>query len=1154
MATGVDFNNAIPVLSGGSVEATLSPTLGKIYFSLDVVQGTMYTVDVLSSSDTYGHLYNSSQVEIDKDDDDGEGYNPLIKFVAAETGTIFFMVRPYGSISSSIPITVRLVEHEPLDGDSFDNPIEVPLDGSAQATLMSSFKNIYFSLNVTQGITYIVDVLSSKDTYGHLYDSSRVEIDKDDDDGEGSNPLIEFVAAETGIIFFMVRPYSSSISADIPFTVRFVEKVIEPEPEPEPEPDPGTITPLPGTGKSNDPYVLTLGHIYTQALVVEDYSFYLFPTTPGTSYTVDIIPLESSYFSVNAVDSPDTLWSSYDPVTYNGGSPDTKTFTYTASNNYGAVRIYGGGAANFRIAAYVTGTTPTDPPPTGGVNTVPGAGTRTDPFIIESGFIYRRNFSNIDDIYNMDIYNFQTVPGESYTVDLTTDENLWGFLSVKQADGSIVNQDSFVKTRTVTFTTTGNNVTLQIACEAADIGKMFSLAAYVTGTTPIPVEGETEEKHLESISISGAPMMAVGESQFLSVTYIPNDTTDDKTVTFTATPADLVFFNTSNQITASRTGEVTIRATSAANPDIFADFVIKITKVQSKKRVSIVGDAAGNHTISTGNDGILVNGVPIAVHGSLVTDSDGVSQGTVISDRYVFSNDVSIAASDDATSNGDIIPTVEDRGVIITDFREWIPIRTAVELMGIGTVSGYPSNGFYYLANDIDFALHDGELLPESIDIIFTGTLDGRGNRIKNLNHNRLAESASRDTYTLLFKEIRSASIYDITFVDPFTDFDSRNNHVLLLAYNVKSSEVENITVKGKCETSSALFYTVEHSDITTVFMNPYLSGFGFCDTIRNSNIKKVALVGGLESSGSPSNIANFAYDSVIDRCAVISLKSMNTYTCIVEESRLNRISNCMVYASNPRYISITAFIVGSGQVGDSIENCLVLAQASYKRGQYIGGVGVDNCYLIHQEGFAAEVGQEITLVENQYQRYYIVNSNEAYTRQSTYNGLDFTNTWKIKEGRTVPYLKWLGKHGIKISNYELLNMSDIKVPANDGTWTHHFMIPYPLSRFKIEALYQDKPGWMEVQFDEVVPHHSPDFKLERVLKNGVDVTEDVSVYIDSTSELNATVGYDYSNVSIDFYISMWTSPRYDPFNDYVVQSIKMTIWYFRRISYEILD
>ena len=89
MATGVDFNNAIPVLSGGSVEATLSPTLGKIYFSLDVVQGTMYTVDVLSSSDTYGHLYNSSQVEIDKDDDDGEGYNPLIKFVAANRNYLF---------------------------------------------------------------------------------------------------------------------------------------------------------------------------------------------------------------------------------------------------------------------------------------------------------------------------------------------------------------------------------------------------------------------------------------------------------------------------------------------------------------------------------------------------------------------------------------------------------------------------------------------------------------------------------------------------------------------------------------------------------------------------------------------------------------------------------------------------------------------------------------------------------------------------------------------------------------------------------------------------------------------------------------------------------------------------------------------------------
>lgn len=200
MSSGLSFNDAILLTSDAAVSAQVSPESPNIYFALSVAEGETYSFTTLSDNDMYGHLYDSNRNEISSDDDSGEGYNPLIRFTASETTTMYVMVRGYRS-SDVIDFQASLTLIVPQAGDSFGRAISLELGVPQENMLFPQFTDVYYKANLTAGKTYTFEISDIHDA--HFYGVNEHRIFDYSSYWNGDYSAIDFVAI-TSIVYIQV--------------------------------------------------------------------------------------------------------------------------------------------------------------------------------------------------------------------------------------------------------------------------------------------------------------------------------------------------------------------------------------------------------------------------------------------------------------------------------------------------------------------------------------------------------------------------------------------------------------------------------------------------------------------------------------------------------------------------------------------------------------------------------------------------------------------------------------------------------------------------------------------------------------------------------------------------------------------------------------
>lgn len=141
------------------------------------------------------------------------------------------------------------------------------------------------------------------------------------------------------------------------------------------------------------------------------------------------------------------------------------------------------------------------------------------------------------------------------------------------------------------------------ATALTESGKEFTAEVYISA----------EEKHVESIDLSKTELiLEEGETKSLQVTYNPEDTTDEKKVTWTCLPSSVAAVDSKGNVTAFRGGTATVRAT-------FAEGIYKECKVIVPIHITSV--SADDIQLIRGDMAEITAAVAPAVHDDTVTYS-----------------------------------------------------------------------------------------------------------------------------------------------------------------------------------------------------------------------------------------------------------------------------------------------------------------------------------------------------------------------------------------------------------------------------------------------------------------------------------------------------------------------------------------------------
>ena len=203
---------------GGDEDLVLTARLDyerdRDWYRFDVPSGPPVPVRIWSSgaTNTYAVLYDAADVQLETNDDSGDGRNFFIDR-ALETGTYYIGVYG-GSHSTTGPYRLHLAGRDD-HGNFFgtESRATLPTDSSGISGTVdyaNDWDGYWFRVS-TQGN---VEIWSSGnvDTFGVLYDVFEIQLERNDDSGAGHNFRIDRVL-DPGIYSIWVTGYNRSTGA-----------------------------------------------------------------------------------------------------------------------------------------------------------------------------------------------------------------------------------------------------------------------------------------------------------------------------------------------------------------------------------------------------------------------------------------------------------------------------------------------------------------------------------------------------------------------------------------------------------------------------------------------------------------------------------------------------------------------------------------------------------------------------------------------------------------------------------------------------------------------------------------------------------------------------------------------------------------------------
>lgn len=191
---------------------TAETTEADVNYTINLEAGQTVTIDLQSLDfDTYIRVLDSNGVQVDFDDDGGDGFNSLLNFTAEASDTYTIVVTafsgaPTGSYTLSVTAGEATTTTTTTTTDTVGGPINV--GDSVTATANDERVEYTISLEADQTVT-ISTVGSGFDTVVEVFDSTGAMIASDDDSGGNLTSQLDFTAPASGTYTILVRAFAS---------------------------------------------------------------------------------------------------------------------------------------------------------------------------------------------------------------------------------------------------------------------------------------------------------------------------------------------------------------------------------------------------------------------------------------------------------------------------------------------------------------------------------------------------------------------------------------------------------------------------------------------------------------------------------------------------------------------------------------------------------------------------------------------------------------------------------------------------------------------------------------------------------------------------------------------------------------------------------
>ena len=214
------------VTPGQPVTGAIEVADDEDWFALSVSAGQRYVIDLEgtptnagSLPDPYLFLYDASGVEINWNDDGGQGFNSRMTHSPDADGTVYIGAAAFSTNTGTY--TLSVAESEAPEDDfpaSAQTTGTVTVGQTMTGEIEEAGDEDWFALVAEPGLSYQIDLEgtptnagSLPDPYLYLYDASGIEIDWNDDGGEAFNSQILFSPSEPGTYYIGAAAFASNI-------------------------------------------------------------------------------------------------------------------------------------------------------------------------------------------------------------------------------------------------------------------------------------------------------------------------------------------------------------------------------------------------------------------------------------------------------------------------------------------------------------------------------------------------------------------------------------------------------------------------------------------------------------------------------------------------------------------------------------------------------------------------------------------------------------------------------------------------------------------------------------------------------------------------------------------------------------------------------
>jgi hypothetical protein len=189
------------VLRLGSIVTGNLSSYADIWYSINVTENGLLSIETLGNTDTYLEIYDSRMNLLLEDDDGGTGGNARVELLAASGGSYLVKLRGYDDSSGPFRI---FADHTPLT-------IIAELNiGSVLSGVLPSGQRQFYKVQSAGAGLVTIETSGNIDTFLEVYDSQFRLITYDDDGGENNNARVELFSDANQLYYVMLRGYDDS--------------------------------------------------------------------------------------------------------------------------------------------------------------------------------------------------------------------------------------------------------------------------------------------------------------------------------------------------------------------------------------------------------------------------------------------------------------------------------------------------------------------------------------------------------------------------------------------------------------------------------------------------------------------------------------------------------------------------------------------------------------------------------------------------------------------------------------------------------------------------------------------------------------------------------------------------------------------------------